>query len=272
MDIISSNKDNYTFEDLLEIIKILRSEDGCPWDRVQTHESLKSNTIEECYEVVEAINNQDVDNLKEELGDVLLHVVFHSKIAEDNKQFNIDDVIDGISKKLIRRHPHVFADDQVSDATEVLIKWEEIKKQEKNNIEITDDIDNIPIALPALMRAAKVQKKAAKVGFDFANVRETLLKVKEETKELEMAIEAGSDEAIEEEFGDLLFSVVNMSRFLGLNAEISLTNATKKFINRFRGINQIALEKNESLEDLSIDEMNELWETYKRDNSNHNDY
>jgi len=222
----------YTFEEFMDIIRKLRSRDGCPWDREQTHESLKSCLLDECYEVIEAIDNNDKDNLCEELGDVLLQVAMHSVIAEETGDFTIDDVIDAEAVKMIRRHPHVFGDVAVSNSEEVLKNWDEIKKQEKRTATIEDEFKNIPRALPALMRAEKVQRKAAKAGLDFENCKQALEKVKEELEKLSGAVENCDKDNLSEELGDFLFSIVNLARFLQLNAEYSLTNATNKFINR----------------------------------------
>lgn len=264
MDYLLSKKECYSFEDLKLVMNILRSEEGCPWDKEQTHESLKSSTLEEVYEVMDAINNQDILNLKEELGDVLLHVIFHSKIAEDDQNFTINDVIHELVVKLIRRHPHVFKDDQADTSGEVLVKWESIKKEEKQYSSYTQRLESVPKAMPALLRAYKVQKKAAQIGFDFPSFEEAYKKLYEEIEEFDEAFQKKDQNAIEEEYGDLLFSVVNISRFFGTNPEISLTNATEKFINRFRGIEKLAQNKGFDLEKLSITEMDNLWEEVKK--------
>lgn len=251
--------EKYNFEDFMEIIRTLRGENGCPWDREQTHESLKSCMIEECYEALEAINNNDQENLKEELGDVLLQVALHTAIAEEKRTFTIEEVIQGVSEKMIRRHPHVFASGEARTSSDVVSYWEEIKRQEKKEDSISESMVKIPKALPAVIRAEKVQKKAAKVGFDFKDYNQALSKVHEELEELEKARETGDFREIEAEFGDLLFSVVNLSRFLTVNAENSLTNATDKFINRFVGTERIAEIEGKSLDQLSIDELEALW-------------
>lgn len=254
----------YSFEDFRGIMDTLRGENGCPWDREQTHESLRSTTLEEAYEVVEAINQQDKENLKEELGDLLLHVVFHSKIAEDSKSFTIDDVIQAISEKMIRRHPHVFGEQKVESASEVLVNWDEIKKQEKTYKNTTHQLEAVPKALPALTRAYKVQSKAGKVGFDFPDAKEAFRKVEEELHELKKAVHEENSKDIEEEYGDLLFSMVNISRFFEINPEISLTNAVEKFINRFKGIEEMASNKGLIFHKLSIHEMDVLWNEIKK--------
>ncbi|HEX3076472.1 MAG TPA: nucleoside triphosphate pyrophosphohydrolase [Lachnospiraceae bacterium] len=249
----------YSFNDLMDIIRELRSEHGCPWDREQTHESLKNCLLEECYETVDAINNKDTDNLREELGDVLLQVALHTAIAEEEKEFSIDEVTTEICEKMIRRHPHVFGDATADSSKEVLKNWEEIKVKEKKESSASEGMLRVAKALPSTIRAEKVQKKAAKVGFDFPDYRDALEKVHEELLELEEAKSIGNHSHIEEEFGDLLFSIVNLSRFLGINAENSLTNATDKFINRFIGVERLAEGEGRHLKDLSIDELNALW-------------
>ena len=251
------------FDKFVEILKTLRSDHGCPWDREQTHKSLRQNLIEEAYEVIESIDNDDNANLREELGDVLLQIVMHSVIAEEENAFTIEDVIDEVSEKMIRRHPHVFGDVEADTSEEVLKNWDAIKKQEKQEKTIGESMQRIPKALPANIRAEKVQKKAAKVGFDFSNYKGALEKVYEELRELEEAKTTENTSEIEEEFGDLLFALVNLSRFLQINAENSLTNATNKFINRFVTIEALAEKRNKQFSELSIDEMNELWEQVK---------
>lgn len=263
------NKSSYSFDDLVKIMELLRSESGCPWDREQTHNSLVSCTIEEAYEVVEAINNNDVLNLREELGDLLLQVVFHSKIANDNNNFNIDDVINEIVNKLIRRHPHVFGDKNKSiNEDEVIETWDAIKKTEKEYITYSDQLKSVPKALPALIRAWKVQKKASKVGFDFNSFNDAFNKIGEELEEVKEAYEMSNIDKLDEEIGDLFFSVVNISRFLKINAENSLTNAIEKFINRFEGVEQLAVQKGLVIENMSIEELDALWEKVKVINSN----
>lgn len=251
------------FDQFVEIIRKLRSENGCPWDREQTHETLKSCMIEEAYEVVDGIDKKDLNNLKEELGDVLLQVVMHGVIAEETKEFTIEEIITDISEKMIRRHPHVFGTEEANNSNEVLKNWEEIKRQEKKETTISEGMERIPIAMPANIRAEKVQKKAAKIGFDFSCYEEALEKVYEELKELEQAKITDDFCKTEEEFGDLLFSIVNLSRFLQINAENSLTNATNKFINRFVGVESLASLEDRQLSELTIDDMNDLWNRVK---------
>lgn len=253
----------YTFEEFMNIIRKLRSEDGCPWDREQTHESLKNCLIEECYETIEAIDNKDNENLCEELGDVLLQVALHSVIAEETNGFTIEDVVSEVAEKMIRRHPHVFGKVVVENSEGVVRNWEEIKRMEKNGGNAVQDLLRVPKALPANIRAEKIQRKAAKAGMDFEGVPQVLNKVEEELKELSEAIEIGDKSKINEEFGDLMFSIVNLSRFLQLNAENSLTNATNKFINRFVDVFALAESRGQNLFELPPTALDELWREVK---------
>lgn len=250
-------------ERIKEIISILRRE--CPWDKKQTHETLRGCMIEEAYEVVEAIDNKDRDNLREELGDVLLQVVFHSNLSEENGNFDLTDVINDECEKMIRRHPHVFlqeiSNNHIKSIDKALEKWENIKAEEKKNTTKTQDLKGVPNALPALIRAAKVQKKAAEVGFDWNDAQGALDKIREETDEL---TEAGNRAEVTEELGDLLFSVVNAARFLKVDPEDALNMATKKFIRRFAYIEDRSLSCGRLLKDMSLEEMDELWNEAKK--------
>jgi len=265
-------KERYGFEDLVEIMKTLRSPDGCPWDREQTHESLKQYFIEETYEVLEAIDLKSPEKLCEELGDVLLQVVFHATIAEENGKFTIDDVIDGISKKMIHRHEHVFGKEHAETAADVLNLWDKIKKKEKGSKTQTDIMKDIPEILPALMRSYKVQEKAAKVGFDWDNVEDAWKKVKEELEEFHDVYRSGDMEKTEEELGDLLFAIVNVSRFLKIQPELALTKTINKFIKRFEYIETKSSENGKKLVDMTLEEMDALWdeakELYRRGENN----
>lgn len=257
----------YTLDDFVAVMKALRAENGCPWDRVQTHETLRMDMLEEAYEAANAIDNQDMPNLCEELGDVLMQVVFHARIEEEkgaDAAFTLEDVIRGICEKMIYRHPHVFGTGEVKADTpeEVLVNWEALKKKEKQTETQTDVMKNVPEALPALIRARKVQKKAADVGFDFPVTTDAFRKVYEEVQELEEAVTAENGE-IEEEFGDVLFALVNISRFLKINPEFALTKATKKFINRFEYIEKSALSQGKNLSDMTLEEMDLLWDEAK---------
>lgn len=267
----------HTYEEFLEVIKELRSEHGCPWDREQTHASLKQCMLEEAYEVIEGIEDYeatgDYKNLREELGDVLLQVVLHARIAEEENRFTMEDIVDEICEKMIRRHPHVFGDAAAENSKESLMLWEDIKKQEKKEETLEDTLNRVAKAFPANIRAQKIQKKAAKYGFEFESMEQVLGKVQEELEELCEVIrenktaENPQNERLEEEFGDLLFSMINLSRFLGLNAENSLTNATNKFINRCVGIERFALEKGEKLNQMSAEDIDILWQSMKQQKS-----
>lgn len=252
---------------LYEIIKVLRRE--CPWDRVQTHESLRQCMLEEAYESADAIDNQDMVNLREELGDVLLQVVFHSVLGEEDGDFDFKDVINEECEKMIRRHPHVFLQENINNTAKsidkVLEKWENIKEQERGKQDVSSAMTDIPRALPALTRAFKVQKKAAEAGFDWDDVSGAFDKVREETCELTECCTAETFDsgAAAEELGDLLFSAVNVSRFLGIDPEAALDYTISKFIRRFAYIEAGALACGRALEDMSLSEMDELWDEAK---------
>lgn len=258
-------KENYSINDLLHIIDILRSPGGCPWDREQTHKSLKRNFIEETYEAVEAIDNDDKTLLREELGDVLLQVVLHCRIGKESKSFDFDDVCDGICKKLILRHPHVFSDVDVSGSEEALRNWDNIKMHSKEQKCQSEAMQSVSKALPALIRSEKVQAKAAKVGFDYQDAELSLRKVREESEELKDAICSNSAEACKEEVGDLLFSAVNVSRLLGVDPEDALNRSTDKFINRFKKLEKLAIKRQVKMESASLDELDNLWDNVKED-------
>lgn len=256
-------KEKYRFDDLVEIVKMLRAPDGCPWDKVQTHKSIRNNFIEEVYEAVEAIDTENTELLKEELGDVLLQVVFHSQMESETGTFNIDDVADGICKKLIIRHPHIFADVKADNADEVLKNWDAIKMRTKSQASQGEVMQGISKALPSLIRSAKVQHKAAKVGFDWNSVDGALDKVDEELAELREAIASGTDADRAEELGDLLFAVVNVSRFIKTDAEEALYNACEKFIDRFTQVEKLAKERNIEMSHTNLSELDSLWEEVK---------
>jgi len=257
-------KNKKDFNDLLEIIEILRSEDGCPWDREQTHKSLEKALIEESYEVIDAIDQDDDNSLIEELGDVLLQVVFHASIGKEDGYFDIGDIIQEICNKMISRHPHVFKDcSKLNSSEEVLVKWDELKKKEKGYGSLTEEMKGITRGLPALLRAHKVQEKAKKVGFDFDDVSFAINKVKEELKEVIDVYNTENMEKIKEEIGDLLFSCVNVARFLKVDEEIALNWTIDKFIKRFDYIERVAKEKGIELTDMNIEEMDRLWENSK---------
>lgn len=247
------------FSDLVEIVKILRKE--CPWDRKQTHESIKDNLIEEAYEAVEAIDTEDFDELEKELGDVLLHVVFHSNMADEASRFSIDDVIYSIQEKLIRRHPHVFGDEVAENDEQVAENWESIKLDEgKESI-----LEGIPKQLPALIRAQRMQEKAANVGFDWPESGQVWDKLEEELHEFKEAVKEGDSRKSREEFGDLLFSLVNFGRFYNLNAEDSLRSTNKKFIQRFQYIEEQLNQQDKDISEVSLKEMDKHWNRAKSD-------
>ena len=254
-------KDSYGVKDLEEIVRILRAPGGCPWDAEQTHQSIRRNFLEEAYEAAEAIDEGSPEHLKEELGDVLLQVVMHARMEEEAGRFNLDGVADGICKKLIYRHPHVFGDVSVSGTGEVLSNWEALKRKEKGQATNTDALEAVARALPALWRAEKVQKKARKAGFDWPDVSGALDKLSEELSELKEAVANGGNVA--EELGDLLFSAVNAARFLKVDPEDALNGATDKFIGRFRRVEAGAAGQGKAMEDMSLAELDQLWDRAK---------
>lgn len=247
---------------LQEIVTRLRAPDGCPWDREQTHSSLRSSLVEECYEVVEAINREDDPNLQEELGDILLHVVMHSHLANEREAFTFEQVVETVCEKLIRRHPHVFGDTSAENSQQVLKQWEQIKRQEKGGE--ASVLAGLPAALPALMRAQNAQKKAARVGFDWESASPVYDKIEEEMAEVREAVSNKDAQAVEEEIGDLLFSVVNLARKLKVDSETALTSATSKFVNRFQAVEAALAETGRKIEEASPEEMNRLWDEHKR--------
>lgn len=257
-------KDRYTVEDLLAIMERLRSPGGCPWDREQTHESIATDFLEETHEALEAIRQQDTAGLCEELGDVLLQVVFHSRIEEEKGGFAFADVVDGICKKLVVRHPHVFGEMTVDGTGQVLQNWDAIKRQTKGGKTQAELLDGVPRSLPALMRAAKVQNRAKRVGFDWPEIAGALGALESETEEFKEALASENPAAIEEELGDLLFSAVNVSRFLHVDAEQALTASTDKFIRRFARVEELAKNRGIDLAAASLDEMDALWDEAKR--------
>jgi tetrapyrrole methylase family protein/MazG family protein len=246
---------------LLQVMAALRGEDGCPWDKKQDHRSLRPYVIEEAYEVVEAIDQGSMDKLCEELGDLLLQVVFHAQLAWEAGHFDMADVVEGITAKMIRRHPHVFGDIAAADVPTVLRNWEAIKRAEGK--ERSSLLDGIPDHYPALMKAWKLQQKAAMVGFDWPDVGGVLEKLEEEWEEVQRALQAGDESALEAEFGDLLFTLVNAARFYRINPEVALHRANQKFSRRFRQMEKDAKKKNQELADLSLEEQDLLWESAK---------
>ena len=244
------------FNKLIEIVKKLRSPNGCDWDKEQTHQSLIPYLLEETHEVIEAIENKDYDALKEELGDLILHVIFQADLASDKSKFSVDDLLSGINKKLINRHPHIFSNN--SDNSYKKGSWEATKKKEKNRDSV---LDGVPKSLPALLLSRRIQEKAAGVGFDWDNNNQVLDKVDEEVSELKESMI--KNEGIDEELGDVLFSLVNLSRHLDIDPELSLKRSTEKFMNRFK-----AIEKEVDIEKLSLEELDAIWNRNKKDSLN----
>lgn len=261
--LLSREKGSYTFDDLLLVVELLRSPGGCPWDIEQDHHSIRNDFIEETYEVVEAIDKDDPVHLREELGDVLLQVVFHARIEEEEGRFNAQDVANDICEKMIYRHPHVFGEVQVKDSQQVLSNWEKLKGVEKKaeRVTMTDQLRAIPSMEPALMRAQKVGKKAA--CFDFANAEEVYRKLDEEIAEVKAAAASGDHAAVEEEMGDLLLTVTSLARKLGVKSEEALMHATDKFIRRFEQVEQAVMVEGKQMDQLSMPELDAIWDRIK---------
>ncbi|HJO92134.1 MAG TPA: nucleoside triphosphate pyrophosphohydrolase [Victivallales bacterium] len=261
-------KKNHNIDELVSIIRHLRAPDGCPWDRKQTHESLKTLFIEEAAELLDAIDAEDSENIKEELGDLLMHIVFHSQIANENGRFSFEDVVNEVSEKMLRRHPHIFGNNQKLNNPDQVVKlWEEIKSEEKKKKNIpqpTSILDGIPNNLPALVRAEQIQEKAAGIGFDWENEQGILIKLDEEIDELKKAYATNNNEEIEEEIGDLLFTLVNLSRFRNRGSSTTLLNKTiDKFKSRFNYIETQVRKDNKYLSDLEIAELEYHWQNSK---------
>ena len=240
----------------------LRSPGGCPWDNEQTHATLRRYIIEEVYEVLEAVDEQDPAHLCEELGDLLLQIVFHARMAEEKGEFSMQDVVDTVTEKLIRRHPHVFGDISVRDAAEVIVNWDAIKRREKS-VKPRSALDGIPKGLPALLRANKLQQKAAKVGFDWDGIAPVWDKVAEELAELREATQSGDPGRIGDELGDVVFAVVNLGRFLGVEAEVALNGTNNKFLRRFQQVEAAVKSKGLHWRELDLTALDELWEEAK---------
>ncbi len=255
------------FDKLLYIMEQLRGPDGCPWDKKQDFYSLKPYIIEEAYEVVEALEEKNMDSLKEELGDLLLQVVFQAQIGKENDIFDIDDIIRAISNKLIRRHPHVFGEKKLDTSQEVKKMWEEIKSQERNNKSKGSLLDNISKVQPALNQAYEVQLKAAEVGFDWDNIEDVIKKIDEEILELKEVLNEKKLDKIEDELGDLLFAVVNLSRFKKINPEIALLRTINKFKNRFKYIEEMVEKEDENINEVSLEKLDSYWDQAKEKNN-----
>ena len=254
------SKERYRLEDFVRLIAFLRSDKGCPWDRVQTHESIRRNFLEEAYEAVEALDQGDLGHMREELGDVLMQVLFHTDIERQAGHFDIDDVANDACQKLVRRHPHVFGTPEQRAAGQ---DWEAEKRRERGQATVAESMESVSRALPGLWQAEKLQSKAAKVGYDWPDVDTAFAKLPEETAELRAAIDAGDADAMEEELGDLLFAAVKVGRFCGIDPEKAIRRSCEKFIRRFAGVESAVLAAGRRLEDCSLDEMLELYQTVK---------
>ncbi len=250
------------FNRLVEIVKILRSDNGCPWDREQTLFSLKNAFLEESCELVHALDTRDIDNIEEELGDVLLHIVMHSEIAESDDLFTLAEVIDGINTKLVRRHPHVFGNEQIDNTSDVINRWAEIKKTEKDS-EHQSILDNIPQALPSIVKAQKIQKRVSRVGFDWNNVDEIFDKLEEEIEELRQAYKSGDKHDMQEELGDTMFVLANLASHMKVDADESLRSAIIKFKERFNYIENVLKAKNKTLEETPVEILEKYWQEAK---------
>ncbi len=251
------------FDKLVQVVAALRSENGCPWDKAQTHETLKPDLIEETYEVIEAIDAEDSCKLSEELGDLLMQVMLHAQIAKDSGAFSINEVIQSITDKLVRRHPHVFGGTTVRNTDEVLKNWEEIKRSEAGYEDRHSVLDGIPDRLPSLMRAQTIQRKAARVGFDWEQVTDVLPKLEEEIQEVNASISSEDKEAVEMEIGDLLFSIVNLCRFVGVEAEEALRKSNRKFVNRFHHVEAELDRRGKSFVDYDLAGLDKIWDEAK---------
>ena len=259
------SRSRHGFEDLREILRLLRAPGGCPWDAKQTHLSLRASLLEECYEVLQTIDDEDTEGMCEELGDLLLQIVFHAQLEEEKRCFTMRDISSGIVNKLIYRHPHVFGSVKADTSEEVLVNWEKLKKAERHFESQSDMIDAIPRALPALIRSGKVQKKAAEVGFDWPQAQQALAKVYEEADELQQAMQEPDAAHIEEELGDLLFACVNVARLLHLNAELALQAATDKFAARFQRLESAILRDGLRFSELNLEQMDAYWDSIKKE-------
>ncbi len=256
------NPRKYNIDQLLGIMDRLREENGCPWDREQTRQSLKPYLIEEAYEVIDAIEENAPEKIREELGDLLFQIVFHARVSKEAGEFDMADIIRTISEKMIRRHPHVFGDVKVKNSQEVLLNWEKIKQEEKKEFK-NSVLEGVPRHIPSLLMAHRLQVKAARVGFDWPHISQAMDKVREEFAEFEEAIKNQKPEAMEEELGDILFSLVNVARFIEINPEEALRKTIQKFIVRFRYIEENIRRNNLDFNDIGLQEMDRLWEESK---------
>ncbi|MCS5613901.1 MAG: nucleoside triphosphate pyrophosphohydrolase [Candidatus Poribacteria bacterium] len=255
---------NVSFDRLVDVVATLRSDNGCPWDLAQTHESLKADLIEEAYELIEAIDAKVPKKICDELGDLLMQVMLHSQIATDRNEFGVDEVIENLTEKLVRRHPHVFGSVVATDENEVLENWEEIKRGEDGNKDRKSSLDGIPHSLPSLQRAEKIQKRASRAGFDWDTTEDVLPKLQEEIDEIEESIRNDDITEIEMEIGDLLFSVVNLCRFLNVQPEEALRKSTRKFADRFQRMETTLERTNKTFKDYDLSTLDQIWEQVKQ--------
>ena len=253
-----------SLETLIDIMKKLRSPEGCPWDKEQTHDSIKKYIIEETYEFIEALEENDSEKMKDELGDLLFQIIFHCQMANEKELFSIYDVIKTSKEKMVRRHPHVFGSVKIEKSNEVIDQWEKIKKKEKNHLHRKSILDGVPIHLPSLIRAYKVQKKAAKVGFDWDKPEDIIDKIHEELEETKDALKNSTTDHLKEEIGDLFFAVANLARFLHFDPEELSRKSVDKFVNRFKKIEKTMDEQGKNFNDTSIEEMEEIWVRNKK--------
>lgn len=254
------------FQSLVEIMERLRGKRGCPWDREQTRQSIKPYLLEEAYELLEALDKEDTESIKEELGDLLFQILFHAQIAKEKGEFDIQDVLKTNREKMLTRHPHVFGNKEVSTSREVLVNWEEIKKNEAKNKKRESILDGVPYRLPALLKAYRFQEKASRVGFDWDNIRDVTKKIEEELGELKRELSAGKKtRLVEEEIGDLLFSIVNLSRFIKINPEEALKKTIDKFKKRFQKIEKELSRRGKNFKETTLEEMDEIWNRAKRE-------
>ena len=251
------------FKKLTEIVDILMGKNGCPWDKVQTRESLKPYLVEETYETLEALDSNNPEEIKEELGDLLYQILFHAKISENKNEFNITDVIESISNKMVRRHPHVFKEKNLETPDQVVTQWEEIKTKEKSKIGRKSVLDGIPLNLPSLQRSQKLQKKAAKQGFDWDEISSVLGKLDEEIVEFKNAVQSGKKKDMKEELGDILFVLVNIAKFNKIDAEEALRSTNNKFIKRFQHIEAEVAKRGKTLKETPLEELEQYWQDAK---------
>lgn len=259
------DKESYNVSDLLNIMAILRGEEGCPWDREQSHTSIRNNLLEEAYETADAIDRLDDKDMVEELGDLLLQIVFHCQIAKERDAYDLDMVADGICKKLIYRHPHIFSNVKADTAEEVLNNWDKLKNKEKHMHTYSETLSAVPKAFPACIRAQKIQKRASKAGYDFATLNDTVLKLEEELNELKSALNNNDTVSAADELGDVLFSAINIARHLNVDAEEQLAKSTNRFVERFSIAENSAIAMKKDLAMLTDEERDELWNSAKKD-------